>query len=69
MASLGASADVGMGGGVAYWAHAGGFVFGAVLGYLLGLFDDADEDNPSYAAIKEGEDALSEPSADNNSAV
>ena len=69
VASLGASADVGMGGGVAYWAHAGGFVFGAVLGYLLGLFDDADEDNPSYAAIKEGEDALSEPSADNNSAV
>ncbi|MEM7769757.1 MAG: rhomboid family intramembrane serine protease [Cyanobacteria bacterium P01_E01_bin.6] len=27
-------------GGVAYWAHAGGFVFGAVLGPLLGLFDD-----------------------------
>jgi membrane associated rhomboid family serine protease len=27
-------------GGVAYWAHAGGFVFGAILGYLLGLFKD-----------------------------
>jgi len=28
-------------GGVAYWAHAGGFVVGAVLGPMLGLFDDA----------------------------
>ena len=27
-------------GGVAYWAHAGGFVFGAILGPLLGLFSD-----------------------------
>ncbi|MCY7275481.1 MAG: rhomboid family intramembrane serine protease, partial [Phormidesmis sp. CAN_BIN44] len=27
-------------GGGAYWAHAGGFVFGAVLGPLLGLFSD-----------------------------
>lgn len=27
-------------GGVAYWAHAGGFVVGAVLGPMLGLFDD-----------------------------
>jgi membrane associated rhomboid family serine protease len=25
-------------GGVAYWAHIGGFVFGAILGPLLGLF-------------------------------
>ncbi|MGI8933835.1 rhomboid family intramembrane serine protease [Leptolyngbya sp. BC1307] len=38
IASLGATADVGATGGVAYWAHAGGFVFGAVLGPLLGLF-------------------------------
>ncbi len=37
--SLGTAADVGMNGGVAYWAHAGGFVFGAILGYLLGLFN------------------------------
>lgn len=30
--------DVNMGaGGVAYWAHAGGFVFGVVLGPILGL--------------------------------
>ena len=28
------------GGGVAYWAHAGGFVFGAILGPLLGLLSD-----------------------------
>jgi membrane associated rhomboid family serine protease len=27
-------------GGVAYWAHAGGFVFGAILGPMLGLFSD-----------------------------
>ncbi|NJM97622.1 MAG: rhomboid family intramembrane serine protease [Phormidesmis sp. RL_2_1] len=36
--SLGATADVGSSGGVAYWAHAAGFVFGVVLGPLLGLF-------------------------------
>lgn len=28
-------------GGIAYWAHAGGFVFGAILGPLLGLFSDS----------------------------
>ncbi len=27
-------------GGIAYWAHAGGFLFGAILGSLLGLFND-----------------------------
>ena len=37
VASLGANADMGAG-GIAYWAHAGGFVFGVVLGPLLGLF-------------------------------
>jgi membrane associated rhomboid family serine protease len=26
--------------GVAYWAHAGGFIFGAILGPMLGLFSD-----------------------------
>ena len=25
-------------GGVAYWAHAGGFVFGVIVGPILGLF-------------------------------
>jgi membrane associated rhomboid family serine protease len=39
LASLSAPTMVGMeGGGVAYWAHAGGFVFGVLLGPLLGLF-------------------------------
>lgn len=43
IASLNTRATIGMeGGGVAYWAHAGGFVIGAVLAPLLGLFDDAD---------------------------
>ncbi|MCL6435638.1 MAG: rhomboid family intramembrane serine protease [Leptolyngbyaceae cyanobacterium HOT.MB2.61] len=38
-ASFNTPTMVGMeGGGVAYWAHAGGFVFGAVLGPLFGLF-------------------------------
>ncbi len=42
--SLNATADVGAGGGVAYWAHAGGFVFGAILGPLLGLFSKSRDD-------------------------
>lgn len=42
VASLGAPTNIGMqGGGIAYWAHAGGFVFGAVLGPLFGLFSSA----------------------------
>ncbi len=41
IASLGAPSSIGMEqGGVAYWAHAGGFVFGAILGPLLGLFSE-----------------------------
>ncbi len=41
LVSLDASMNIGMeGGGIAYWAHAGGFVFGAILGPLLGLFSD-----------------------------
>lgn len=44
VASLQAPANIGMqSGGVAYWAHAGGFVFGAVLGPLLGLFSSDSE--------------------------
>lgn len=39
IASLGVTSDVETG-GIAYWAHAGGFVFGVVLGPLLGLFND-----------------------------
>ena len=39
IASLGPRTNIGMeSGGIAYWAHAGGFVFGAILGPLLGLF-------------------------------
>lgn len=39
LASLNVPTNIGMeNGGVAYWAHAGGFVFGAILGPLLGLF-------------------------------
>ncbi|MBE9064517.1 rhomboid family intramembrane serine protease [cf. Phormidesmis sp. LEGE 11477] len=45
--SLGATADVGASGGVAYWAHAGGFVFGAILGPMLGLFSK-DQDNARF---------------------
>jgi membrane associated rhomboid family serine protease len=37
IASLQVTANTGSG-GVAYWAHAGGFVFGAILGPLFGLF-------------------------------
>ena len=36
------TASVGMeSGGVAYWAHAGGFVAGAILGPMLGLFSNS----------------------------
>lgn len=45
VASLNTPANIGMeGGGVAYWAHAGGFVFGAILGPLLGLFSDRNSE-------------------------
>jgi membrane associated rhomboid family serine protease len=50
---LEAPANVGMeSGGVAYWAHAGGFIFGAVLGPLLGLFAP-DTKPPSYSTQPE----------------
>lgn len=42
-ASLDSPTNIGMeGGGVAYWAHAGGFVVGAVLAPLIGLFNDEE---------------------------
>ena len=45
IASLNTPTNIGMAaGGIAYWAHAGGFVFGAILGLLLGLFDSANPD-------------------------
>ncbi|MEM9510614.1 MAG: rhomboid family intramembrane serine protease [Cyanobacteria bacterium P01_E01_bin.35] len=38
------TASVGMeSGGVAYWAHAGGFIAGAILGPILGLFSYSSE--------------------------
>lgn len=37
VASLGIADNMG---GVAYWAHAGGFIFGAILGPMLGLMND-----------------------------
>lgn len=41
IASLEEPTNIGMeSGGIAYWAHAGGFIFGAILGPLLGLFND-----------------------------
>ena len=45
VASLGPRTNIGMeNGGIAYWAHAGGFVFCAILGPLLGLRkSDPDE--------------------------
>jgi membrane associated rhomboid family serine protease len=43
-ATLAPRTNVGMeSGGVAYWAHAGGFVLGAILGPLLGLFSQSSE--------------------------
>jgi membrane associated rhomboid family serine protease len=45
-ATLTPRTNVGMeGGGIAYWAHAGGFVFGAILGPLLGLFSSNYDEN------------------------
>ncbi len=42
ISSFEVTASVGMeSGGVAYWAHAGGFIAGAILGPLLGLFSNS----------------------------
>lgn len=50
---LEAPANVGMeNGGVAYWAHAGGFIFGAILGPILGLFAP-DTKPPAYTTEPE----------------
>jgi membrane associated rhomboid family serine protease len=40
VASLNAPSSINAEGGVAYWAHAGGFVFGVLLAPLFGLFSD-----------------------------
>ncbi|WP_044291463.1 rhomboid family intramembrane serine protease [Rivularia sp. PCC 7116] len=45
VSSLGMPTNIGMeSGGIAYWAHAGGFVVGAILGPILGLFSDKSTD-------------------------
>ena len=45
ISSFEVTASVGMeSGGVAYWAHAGGFVAGAILGPMLGLFSNSNSD-------------------------
>ena len=44
VASFEIQASVGMeSGGVAYWAHAGGFIFGAILAPMLGLFSSNNQ--------------------------
>lgn len=41
IASLNVPSNIGMeSGGVAYWAYADGFVFGIILGPVLGLFSE-----------------------------
>ncbi|MDJ0618612.1 MAG: rhomboid family intramembrane serine protease [Calothrix sp. MO_192.B10] len=41
LVSLETPTNIGMeSGGIAYWAHAGGFIFGAILAPLLGLFKE-----------------------------
>ncbi|MGK7916811.1 MAG: rhomboid family intramembrane serine protease [Prochloraceae cyanobacterium] len=43
LASLDVPSSIGIeGGGIAYWAHAGGFIFGMILGPLLGLFSSQE---------------------------
>ncbi len=45
ISSFEVTASVGMeSGGVAYWAHAGGFVAGAILGPMLGLFSSNSDE-------------------------
>lgn len=45
ISSFEVSASVGMeSGGVAYWAHAGGFIAGAILGPMLGLFSNSSNE-------------------------
>jgi membrane associated rhomboid family serine protease len=48
LASLNTPVDMGMQGGVAYWAHAGGFIFGAILGPIFGLFTNSTDPTEEY---------------------
>ena len=52
--SLEVTANVGMeSGGVAYWAHAGGFVAGAILGPMLGLFPGKYRPSETVETVRE----------------
>ena len=45
LVSLDTPTNIGLeGGGIAYWAHAGGFLFGAILAPLFGLFSNKSSD-------------------------
>jgi membrane associated rhomboid family serine protease len=47
--SLETPTNIGMeSGGIAYWAHSGGFLFGAILAPLLGLFSDKPREESLY---------------------
>lgn len=49
IASLNVQTNIGMeSGGVAYWAHIGGFVSGVILGPVLGLFSSSDSRPNSF---------------------
>lgn len=50
IAGLQTRTNIGMeSGGIAYWAHAGGFIFGALLGPVLGLFSDKAKEETWYS--------------------
>ena len=42
LATLSVPMNVGLEGGIAYWAHSGGFIAGIILGPLLGLFSNQE---------------------------
>jgi membrane associated rhomboid family serine protease len=51
--SLEVTTSVGMeSGGVAYWAHAGGFIAGAILGPVLGLFSHSSNQSESIVTLE-----------------
>lgn len=54
ISSFEVAASVGMeSGGVAYWAHAGGFVAGVILGPMLGLFSNSSASKATSVAARE----------------
>lgn len=58
--SLEVQVHVGMESMVAYWAHAGGFVFGALLAPLLGLFSRVSDSNATDEPSQEPLDTYSD---------